>query len=148
MLSTIRWSSGGLEEFNFTGEIKTLNGFGASHHSFVEQLEHAFRTPAKIDLPHDFGNFSMANVSQCPWYRPSEYESRKLSLTSFPFDVNTEPPLFPGTDPYAATASVDDLLNIFAPQMMRKPSSVCSHPSDGELNRDSKFGEKAVAHRH
>ncbi|KAK0232546.1 hypothetical protein IW262DRAFT_1725 [Armillaria fumosa] len=41
--------------FDFTGEIKKLNESGDSgRHSFVEQLENAFRTPAKIDLCYDF----------------------------------------------------------------------------------------------
>ncbi|KAK0475256.1 hypothetical protein IW261DRAFT_1422569 [Armillaria novae-zelandiae] len=43
------------KSFDFTGEIKKLNGSGDSdRHSFVEQLENAFRTPAKIDLRYDF----------------------------------------------------------------------------------------------
>ena len=144
------------KSFDFTGEIKKLNESGASHRrSFVEQLEHAFRTPAKIDLRYDFGNFLSADVPPVPSLQdelskagestfslPSEYESRELSPMGFPLDVNAEPSLLPGTDSYAATASVDDLLNIIAPQMMRKPSSVGSRPSDGELNRDFKFGGK------
>ncbi|PBK61490.1 hypothetical protein ARMSODRAFT_1025623 [Armillaria solidipes] len=43
------------KSFDFTGEIKKLNESGDSdRHSFVEQLENAFRTPAKIDLRYDF----------------------------------------------------------------------------------------------
>ena len=143
------------KSFDFTGEIKKLNESGASHRrSFVEQLEHAFRTPAKIDLHYDFGNFltpdvppskhslqdelSMAGDTTFNW--PSEYESRDLSPMDFPLDVNAEPSLLPGTDSYAA--SDDDLLSVIAPQMQRKPSSVVSRPSDGELNRDFKFGGK------
>ncbi|RDB27260.1 hypothetical protein Hypma_004359 [Hypsizygus marmoreus] len=39
------------KSFDFTGEIQKLNESGASdRRSFVEQLENAFRTPAKIDL--------------------------------------------------------------------------------------------------
>lgn len=41
--------------FDFTGEIKKLNeSDNSDRHSFVEQLENAFRTPAKIDLCYDF----------------------------------------------------------------------------------------------
>ncbi|KAL4064764.1 hypothetical protein V8B97DRAFT_2010772 [Scleroderma yunnanense] len=146
------------KSFDFTGEIKKLNESGASHRrSFVEQLEHAFRTPAKIDLRYDFGNFLTSDVPPVPknslqdelsrtgdstFSLPSEYESRSLSPMGFPLDVNAEPSFLPGTDSYAATASDDDLLNIIAPQMVRKPSSVGSRPSDGELNRDFKFGGK------
>ena len=43
------------KSFDFTGEIKKLNASGASHRrSFVEQLENAFRTPAKIDFRYGF----------------------------------------------------------------------------------------------
>ncbi|KAG6916979.1 hypothetical protein DXG01_004408 [Tephrocybe rancida] len=43
------------KSFDFTGEIKKLNETGGSdRHSFVEQLENAFRTPAKIDLRYGF----------------------------------------------------------------------------------------------
>ncbi|ESK93500.1 hypothetical protein Moror_1670 [Moniliophthora roreri MCA 2997] len=41
--------------FDFTGELNKLNESGASdRRSFVEQLENAFRTPAKVDLRYDF----------------------------------------------------------------------------------------------
>jgi hypothetical protein len=44
------------KSFDFTGEIKKLNESDASDQaSFVEQLEMAFKTPAKIDLHYDFG---------------------------------------------------------------------------------------------
>ncbi|KAG6330873.1 hypothetical protein ID866_8216 [Astraeus odoratus] len=146
------------KSFDFTGEIKKLNESGVSHRrSFVEQLEHAFRTPAKIDLRYDFDNFLKSDVPPLPkktlqdelsragestFSLPSDYESRELSPMGFPLDVNTEPSLLPGTDSYATSASDDDLLNIIAPQVLRKPSSVMSRLSDGELNRDFKFGGK------
>lgn len=39
------------KSFDFTGELQKLNSSGASdRRSFVEQLENAFRTPAKVDL--------------------------------------------------------------------------------------------------
>ncbi|KAF5376919.1 hypothetical protein D9615_007315 [Tricholomella constricta] len=45
------------KSFDFTGEIQKLNESGASdRRSFVEQLENAFRTPAKIDLRYGLGN--------------------------------------------------------------------------------------------
>ncbi|KAL0568726.1 hypothetical protein V5O48_013256 [Marasmius crinis-equi] len=41
--------------FDFTGELNKLNESGGSdRRSFVEQLENAFKTPAKIDLRCDF----------------------------------------------------------------------------------------------
>ena len=115
------------KSFDFTGEIKKLNESGASHRrSFVEQLEHAFRTPAKIDLHYGFGNFltpdfpsskhslqdelSMAEDTTFNWL--SEYESHDLSPLDFPLDVNAKLSLLPGTDSYAA--SDDDLLSVNA----------------------------------
>lgn len=146
------------KSFDFTGEINKLNESGASHRrSFVEQLECAFRTPAKIDLRYDFGNFFQSDVPPVPknslqdelsragqstFSLPDDYESRELLPADFPADVNAEASLLPGTDSFASTASDDDLLNIIAPQMLRKPSSMGSRTSDGELNRDFKFGGK------
>ncbi|KAG6896181.1 hypothetical protein C0992_009839 [Termitomyces sp. T32_za158] len=43
------------KSFDFTAEIRKLNESGASdRESFVEQLENAFRTPAKVDLRYAF----------------------------------------------------------------------------------------------
>jgi serine/arginine repetitive matrix protein 2 len=43
------------KSFDFTDELRKLNESGASDRaSFVEQLENAFRTPARIDLCSDF----------------------------------------------------------------------------------------------
>ncbi|KAG7090453.1 hypothetical protein E1B28_009569 [Marasmius oreades] len=43
------------KSFDFTGELNKLNESGASdRRSFVEQLENAFKTPAKVDLRCDF----------------------------------------------------------------------------------------------
>jgi len=53
--------------FDFTGELKKLNESGASdRRSFVEQLENAFRTPAKVDLCYDFGGHLRADVPPVP----------------------------------------------------------------------------------
>ena len=53
--------------FDFTGELKMLNESGASdRRSFVEQLENAFRTPAKVDLCYDFGGHLRPDVPPVP----------------------------------------------------------------------------------
>lgn len=53
--------------FDFTGEINKLNQSGGSdRHSFVEQLEHAFKTPAKVDLRSDFGGFLTVDAPPVP----------------------------------------------------------------------------------
>ncbi|OJT03399.1 hypothetical protein TRAPUB_5997 [Trametes pubescens] len=44
------------KSFDFTGELQKLKESGESdRHSFVEQLENAFKTPARIELGFDFG---------------------------------------------------------------------------------------------
>jgi serine/arginine repetitive matrix protein 2 len=53
--------------FDFTGELQKLNESGASdRRSFVEQLENAFRTPAKVDLCYDFGGHLRPDVPPVP----------------------------------------------------------------------------------
>ncbi|KAI0746236.1 hypothetical protein C8Q80DRAFT_1271161 [Daedaleopsis nitida] len=45
------------KSFDFTGELRRLNESGGSDRaSFVEQLESAFKTPARIELGFDFGD--------------------------------------------------------------------------------------------
>lgn len=149
------------KSFDFTGEIKKLNESGASHRrSFVEQLENAFRTPSKLDFQQDFPAFIKEDVPPLPkatlqvelsragdstFSLPSDYESRDLAPMDFPVDVNADPSLLPGTDSYAPVTSVDDLLDFIAPQPLRKITSVGSRPSDGQLNRDFKFGGKPAS---
>ncbi|KAF9527941.1 hypothetical protein CPB83DRAFT_855475 [Crepidotus variabilis] len=54
------------KSFDFTGEIRMLNESGASDRaSFVEQLEQAFKTPAKVDLRYDF-NHLLVEVPPVP----------------------------------------------------------------------------------
>ncbi|KAH7884200.1 hypothetical protein F5I97DRAFT_1671717 [Phlebopus sp. FC_14] len=150
------------KSFDFTGELQKLNESGGSdRRSFVEQLENAFRTPAKIDLRYDFGGFlsgegdvppvpkigntlqeELSQTGDSMFSLPNDYESRELSPRGFPTDVNEGPTLLPGTDSFATTASEDELLNVVAPQVHRNVGSVGSRPSDGQLNRDFKFGGK------
>jgi serine/arginine repetitive matrix protein 2 len=60
-------SDEGTKSFDFTGELKNLNESGASDRkSFVEQLENAFWTPAKVDLCYNFGNHLRADVPPVP----------------------------------------------------------------------------------
>lgn len=72
------------KSFDFTGEIKRLNESGDSdRHSFVEQLENAFRTPAKIDLRYDFAGpikdgFLQVDVPPIPLLPPPPVSSDSL----------------------------------------------------------------------
>jgi len=53
--------------FDFTGEIQKLNESGASDRaSFVEQLENAFKTPAKIDFRGIAGTLLAVDVPPVP----------------------------------------------------------------------------------
>lgn len=55
------------KSFDFTGELQKLNESGASDRaSFVEQLEKAFKTPAKIDLRYDFEDQGLLQVDVPP----------------------------------------------------------------------------------
>lgn len=140
--------------FDFTGELQKLNESGASdRHSFIEQLENAFRTPAHVDLRNDFDDLppipklntlqdELSRAGESSFNLPIDYDSRQLSPRGFPIDVNAEPSLFPGSDSFAAPASDDELLDFIAPDVLRNAPSVTSRPSDGQLNRDFKFGGK------
>ena len=140
--------------FDFTGELQKLNESGAyDRRSFIEQLENAFRTPAKVDLRYDIGDLppipqlptlrdELSRMGESSFNLPIDYESRELSPRGFPVDVNAEPSLLPGSDSFATTTSDEELLNIIAPQVLPNPTSFASRPSNGELNRDFKFGGK------
>ncbi|KAG5641013.1 hypothetical protein DXG03_006381 [Asterophora parasitica] len=75
------------KSFDFTGEIKKLNESGASdRRSFVEQLENAFRTPAKIDL-RGFGNtllkVDIPPVPKLPLHLVTDSSASSSSLDSY-----------------------------------------------------------------
>jgi serine/arginine repetitive matrix protein 2 len=140
--------------FDFTGELQKLNESGASdRRSFIEQLDNAFRTPAKIDLRYDFEDLppvpklptlqdELSRAGEHSFSLPIDYESRELLPSGFPIDVNAEPSLLPGSDCFATTASDEELLDVVAPQVLRNATTVASQPSNGQLNRDFKFGGK------
>ncbi|KAF6741921.1 hypothetical protein DFP72DRAFT_1110853, partial [Ephemerocybe angulata] len=64
--------------FDFTGELAKLNESGASdRRSFVEQLENAFKTPAKVDLRVDFGLGEVPPVPPMPLRRMQRQEEEE-----------------------------------------------------------------------
>ncbi|KAF6758956.1 hypothetical protein DFP72DRAFT_164935 [Ephemerocybe angulata] len=64
--------------FDFTGELAKLNESGASdRRSFVEQLENAFKTPAKVDLRVDFGLGEVPPVPPMPMRRMQRQEEEE-----------------------------------------------------------------------
>ncbi|KAG1849200.1 hypothetical protein F4604DRAFT_1811164 [Suillus subluteus] len=151
------------KSFDFTGELQKLNESGGSDRlSFVEQLENAFRTPAKIDLRYDFDlPLDAPPVPKIPSLQAEleragdstfsmDYVSQEFLPQGFPMDVDTEPSLLPGTDSFATTndwekEEEEDFLCAELPQVLRNAKSMKSmksRPSDGRLNRDFKFGGK------
>ncbi|KAG2338846.1 hypothetical protein BDR05DRAFT_951659 [Suillus weaverae] len=149
------------KSFDFTGELQKLNQSGGSDRlSFVEQLENAFRTPAKIDLRYDFDlppdvpPVPKISSLQAELERAGDstfsmdYVSQEFLPQGFPMDVDTEPSLLPGSDSFATTndwEKEEDMLCAERPQVLRNARSVRSmksRPSDGRLNRDFKFGGK------
>ncbi|KAF5320363.1 hypothetical protein D9611_011342 [Ephemerocybe angulata] len=66
------------QSFDFTGELAKLNESGASdRRSFVEQLENAFKTPAKVDLRVDFGLGEVPPVPPMPLRRMQRQEEEE-----------------------------------------------------------------------
>ena len=140
------------KSFDFTGEIRMLNESGASERrSFVEQLENAFRTPARVDLRYSFPE-SAVDIPPVP-SRPidiqdSSTSSMGLSATvgDFPMDdVGESHDTIPSDDEeYCRRLSVP--LDSPSIDIVRErpgnplASSRNSRPSDGQLNRSFKFG--------
>ncbi|KAJ7459292.1 hypothetical protein FB451DRAFT_1046300 [Mycena latifolia] len=123
------------KSFDFTGELQKLNESGGSdRRSFVEQLEHAFKTPAKIDLrgllrvdvPPPVPTLPVA-LQDTPGPSTSSSE-RTFSGIQDSLVPQSEPTLLPGSDSLGS----DDSLVL--------PRPFASGPSDGQLNVKFKFG--------
>jgi serine/arginine repetitive matrix protein 2 len=147
------------KSFDFTGELKKLNESGGSdRRSFVEQLEMAFRTPAKIDLRYGFG-MGFSNVEVPPMPKVSERvedlgkgngesleekssESMELDAFSMSRIVDMkEPTLLLGSDSLGGGEEDFLLEQDSSPRLSKKSkSSMGSRPSDGQLNTEFKFG--------
>jgi len=75
------------KSFDFTGEIRILNELGASdRRSFVEQLENAFRSPARIDLTYSFPDNAM-DISPVPAL-PTDIQDSLTSTAGLPTSVD------------------------------------------------------------
>ena len=142
------------KSFDFTGELQKLNQSGASdRRSFVEQLENAFRTPAKIDLRYGFGDSLEVEIPPVPKAPTPPMEmvteepstSIDASADNFSLPVDTrriEPTMLAGSDSLAVSEDSRD--EFFPPpphcELKTSMSSVGSRPSNGELNKDFRFG--------
>jgi serine/arginine repetitive matrix protein 2 len=132
--------------FDFTGELKKLSESTATHRcSFVEQLENAFRTPAKYDLD-GFGQFGheerdIPPVPHIPLPASKHpvsdecHDSYVVAPTSVP-----PPPLLPSPEivvskKLGGATSLQD----FPRSRVQKSSASCK-PSHGQLDFNFKFG--------
>ncbi|TBU22804.1 hypothetical protein BD311DRAFT_822465 [Dichomitus squalens] len=149
------------KSFDFTGELKKLNESGGSDRaSFVEQLETAFKTPARIELEFDFAADSLLAPPVPPLpqnLRPAPAEDIPKSFSNF----NETTSLYGGSDETGNRDSgmsqdqehdisfmmreLEDQCRVYPPAKARsRQSSMQSKPSDGRLNREFKFGGKPV----
>ena len=98
--------------FDFTGELKRLNESGGSDcRSFVEQLENAFRTPAKIELCYGFGDSLSVALPPLPTTPMPKVEPNKkledpsTQNISAPINIcRLEPTVLPGSDSLAESS--------------------------------------------
>ena len=142
------------KSFDFTGEIRMLNESGASdRQSFVEQLESAFKTPARIDLRYNFPDNAM-DVPPVPSL-PTDVQESSASTTDLSatvdefltddIGVSESHDMIPSDDEeYCRRLSLPE----HSPSIdvvRERPgnplaSSRNSRPSDGQLNRSFRFG--------
>ncbi|KAH8836085.1 hypothetical protein DL96DRAFT_107990 [Flagelloscypha sp. PMI_526] len=147
------------KSFDFTGELQKLNeSGGGDRKSFVEQLENAFKTPAKVDLRYNFGDevlsvgvppvpvlpaefssssFNSSRESEAEPAVPSQSSIEQPESLSKIVDVD-EPSLLPGSDSLAT--SEGDSSHNPVPDHKRTRSTSSGRPSDGELDLAFKFG--------
>ena len=130
------------KSFDFTSELKSLSESAGSHRrSFVEQLENAFRTPAKYDLD-GFDHFEPEEVPSMPPI-PHHTSRRNLSdesvepnavVSSPVFSLLPSPEIIISKKPTSA-ASLHDLSQVRLQESSPSPKS-----SYGQLNLNFKFG--------
>jgi serine/arginine repetitive matrix protein 2 len=148
------------KSFDFTGEIRKLNESGVSERrSFVEQLETAFRTPAKIDLQYDFNaKLKDGFLSVGPEAPPVPKVSESVGQSVKKVDSSTgsssamdafsasrlvdmpEPTMFRGPDSSSSTNGAPEAVPINDSALELSNTSVVPRPSRGQLNTEFKFG--------
>ncbi|KAI0828480.1 hypothetical protein BC628DRAFT_1316551 [Trametes gibbosa] len=150
------------KSFDFTGELQKLNESGASDRaSFVEQLENAFKTPARIELEFDFGIEEGMLAPPLPALpvdlRPTPSAEDVPRSFSNGGDASS---MFEGSDETGNRTSgmsqdhdisfmmreLEDECRVY-PELVHQ-ASMRSKPSDGHLNKDFKFGGKPSSQRH
>ena len=142
------------KSFDFTGEIRMLNESGASdRRSFVEQLENAFRTPARIDLKYTFPEHNV-EIPPAPTL-PTNVQDPSAIATDLSTTLDDFLTDDMGTSGSHSGITFDEQeycrrlsLSPDSPSVdivRERPgnplaSSRNSRPSDGQLNRSFKFG--------
>ncbi|EMD32355.1 hypothetical protein CERSUDRAFT_108803 [Gelatoporia subvermispora B] len=155
------------KSFDFTGEIQKLNESGASDRlSFVEQVESAFRTPARIELDLGFGDkmgfkgdlLAVPPVPALPLHlrQPPAEDVAPRSISGLEDDstppdgsvhsVDIDTGLSFNVDftmdlSGCAIEDADDDCRVYTKAAI-SPRSVKSKASDGRLNVDFRFGGK------
>ncbi|KAL1696581.1 hypothetical protein GGG16DRAFT_85014 [Schizophyllum commune] len=135
------------KSFDFTGELQALNESGGSdRRSFVEQLENAFRTPAKVDFT-GLGPFLDAvppvpplpplNVGCSSADSSMAEDSNSLSIPAVSQIVDARAPTFMHDSRQTDSANMDmtsqsQLLNMKEPTFMPPPecSEIQEEPRD------------------
>jgi serine/arginine repetitive matrix protein 2 len=124
--------------FDFTGELKKLSESSGTHrHSFMEQLENAFRTPAKYHLDGFEPDEDIPVVPVVPSLNSgppvSDEASEQHAVTSISV------PLLPSPEIVVSKKAVGTISYDLLQDRVENPS-VLSKPSYGQLDLNFKFG--------
>ncbi|KAJ7115597.1 hypothetical protein C8R43DRAFT_1038570 [Mycena crocata] len=156
------------KSFDFTGELQKLNESGASdRRSFVEQLENAFKTPAKIDLrgllrtdvppvpalpvtlkQDTSGSSTSSSGQSSSGFLVPQSASRLVDMKEPTMAVTSDEDTSMNIDRYPGSRIVDikepTLLpgsdSLASDDSLEPPRVFTAGPSDGQLNVKFKFG--------
>ena len=143
------------KSFDFTGELQKLNESGASdRHSFIMQLESAFKTQANINIKDLGANLGLSNDLLHPDVPRSESrltgddsgsQATRESASIDDMEVDIE------ADVSMMFSEIQNLVDPCAGRftlantdMAPAPHTVTSKASEGRLNMDFKFGGKPL----
>ena len=130
------------KSFDFTSELKSLSESAGSHrHSFVEQLENAFRTPAKYDLD-GFSHFRPEDIPPMPSIPHLTSKRRPSNEPCDPNAVFSSPvsPLLPSPEIIVSKKPTNAASSHESSNGQIQKSSASHKPSYGQLNHNFKFG--------
>lgn len=134
------------KSFDFTSELKSLSESAGSHrHSFVEQLENAFRTPANYDLD----GLSHFGPEDAPPVPPIPHFASRLRPSNEPCDPNavfSSPvsPLLPSPEIIVSKKPTNAASSHELSHGRLQNSSASHKASHGQLNLNFKFGGSSM----